>query len=112
MTREEFKRILDRKGYFYVEKSGKIVITCYKYIWIGSIISLPPDIEFKNRGEVWLDSFTSIPPGVEFNNEGDVYLGSLIGGWFNLWSGNIQGIKPNRLLNKMIELGLFDKEKK
>jgi hypothetical protein len=112
MTREEFIEILDDKGYFYVEKGGKIVITCYKDIWMESIISLPLGIEFKNHGEVWLDSLTSIPPDVEFTNGRNVYLKFLIGGWFDEWSGNIQGIKPNRLLNKMIELGLFDKEKK
>jgi len=34
-------------------------------------------------------------------------LESLIGGPFNEWEGNIEGINKKRLLNKMISLGLF-----
>jgi hypothetical protein len=50
---------------------------------------------------------------VEFNNGGFVFLRSLIGGleygFFDDWRGNIEGIDSNRLLNKMISLGLFDR---
>jgi hypothetical protein len=41
-------------------------------------------------------------------------LSSLIGGsipdkWFNKWKGNIEGIDSNRLLNKMINKGVFER---
>ena len=95
--------------------------------WLGSLTSLPPVVEFKNEGDVDLGSLTSLPPGVEFNNGGEVYLtaltsippdvvfndggevdlSSLVGGWFEDWSGNIEGIRSNRLLNVMIKRGMF-----
>ena len=76
---------------------------------LKSLTSLPPGVEFKNGGDVYLESLTSISPGVEFRNEDRVYLESLIGGFFNKWKGNIEGIEPKRLLNKMISLGVFER---
>jgi len=46
---------------------------------------------------------------VEFNNGGNVWLRDIIGGFFNKWEGNIEGIDSNRLLNKMISLGIFER---
>ena len=69
-------------------------------------------VEFNNKGHVNLDSLTNIPPSVEFDNESNVYLESLTGDWFSDWKGNIEGINYKRLINKMISLGLFDKEKR
>jgi hypothetical protein len=46
---------------------------------------------------------------VEFGNGGDVDLRSLIGGYFHYWEGNMEGIDKNRLLNKMIKDGLFNR---
>ena len=89
MTREEFKKVLEEKGYSYKLEGDKIVVTHERYVNLSSLTSLPPGVEFKNRGYVNLSSF--------------------VGGWFIFWKGNIEGIKPNRLLNKMIELGLFNK---
>jgi hypothetical protein len=82
-------------------------------IYLGSLISLPPGVEFKNLGDVSLNVLTSISPGVEFKNGKYVYLGSLIGGggWLGGWKVNIKGIAPRRLFNKMIALGLFDRNK-
>ena len=73
-------------------------------IYFELLSSLSPDVVFNNEGNVWLDSLASIPPSVEFKNRGHVNLESLIGDWFYSWKGNIEGIKPNRLLNKMISL--------
>ena len=78
-------------------------------IYFELLSSLSPDVVFNNEGNVWLDSLASIPPSVEFKNRGHVNLESLIGDWFYSWKGNIEGIKPNRLLNKMISLGLFER---
>jgi hypothetical protein len=136
MTREEFIELLDEKGYAYELAGDKIVVTDglegSAYVHLDSLESLPPDVQFNNRGYVYLNSLETLPPGVEFknggyvslsslkelppgvqfNNRGTVYLNSLIGGkrkWFNEWKGNIGGIEPNTLLNRMIEKGLFSR---
>jgi hypothetical protein len=64
---------------------------------------------FKNVGNVYLRALTSLPPGVEFKNKGDVVLGALTGGWFSDWRGNIEGIDSKRLLNSMISKGVFER---
>jgi hypothetical protein len=150
MTREEFIKVLDDKGYSYEIEGNKIVVIG-GYVGLESLTSLPPGVVFRNRGDVYLDSLTSLPPGVvfenrgnvylrsltslprgvvfrnggyvylesltslppgvEFNNGGGVYLESLIGGYFNDWKGNIDGIDEKILLNKMISLGLFENKR-
>jgi hypothetical protein len=112
MTRESFIKVLNKKRYSYEIVGNKIVVTKGDHngnVNLGSLTALPSGVEFENGGFVNLESLTALPPGVEFKNGGNVYLRSLIGGWFYDWRGNIKGIKPQRLLNKMIELGLFDK---
>jgi len=47
-----------------------------------------------------------------FKNRGYVWLDYLLGGYFNRWSGNIEGIDSKRLLNKMIKDGLFKDDKR
>ena len=106
-----------------------VVFKCKWNVRSKSITSLPPDVEFENDGNVILDSLTSISPGVEFNyggevdlrsltslppgvvfkNEGVVDLRSLIGGQFNYWNGNIEGISSNMLLNVMIKQVVFER---
>jgi hypothetical protein len=129
MTREAFIEVLKGKGYSYREEGDKIVVTCEKVCHLPSLTSLPSGVEFKNGRQVnlrsltslpsgvkfnngWqvdLRSLTSLPPGVEFNNQVGVYLDSLIGDSFHHWRGNIEGIKPNRILNKMIKDGVFER---
>ena len=112
MTREKFIEILDIEGYSYEMEGDKIVVTrgdIYGDVWLNSLKTLPPGVEFKNGGNVWLDSLEILPPGVVFNNGGDVFLKSIMGTYFSKWDGNIDGISPNRLLNKMIADGLFDR---
>jgi hypothetical protein len=89
-------------------------------VFLGSFETLSPGSEFRNGDDIYLKYVKRISPGVEFNNGGGVYLESLLTslpptstfggrGGFHNWDGNIEGIKPQRLLNKMIELGLFNK---
>ena len=59
------------------------------------------------REFVALKSLNTLPPGVVFNNGGNVNLGSLIGGRFKDWSGNMEGIDSKMLLNHMISKGVF-----
>jgi len=114
MTTEEFKRKLDVHDYSYEEKEGKIVVIggTSKNIWSSIIEELPSGIVFVNEGNIWLDSLRRIPSGVVFGNSGHLQLTELLGLGnkpFHLWEGNIDGIEPKRLLNKMISIGLFDR---
>jgi hypothetical protein len=78
-------------------------------VWLDTLESLPPGVQFQNRGNVWLNSLESLPPGFRFENQGSVNLSSLVGGWFEEWAGNIEGVDPKRLLNLMIKREIFDK---
>ena len=92
MTEEAFIEKLDDKGYSYEIEGGKIIVTHKGNVHLSSLTSLPPDVEFRNGG------------GVSFESLIDVY-----GGYFRQWKGNIDGVEPKRLLNKMISIGLFDR---
>ena len=132
MTREEFINQLDKKRYSYEIEGDRIIVTHKAHkgdVVLNYLTSLPPGVEFKNRGYVGLKSLTSIPPGVAFGNDGivnlqsltsihpsvefkngeDFWLSALIGGFFNRWKGNIEGIAPERLLNVMIKQGIFER---
>lgn len=76
-------------------------------IYLYSLKTLPPGVVFRNGGNVNLNSLETIPSNVEFRNRGNVYLKRLTGGWFQDWSGNIEGIDNKRLLNHMISKGVF-----
>ena len=129
MNKEEFSKVLNREKYSYEIQGDKLVVTHEWTVYLNSLTSLPPGVEFKNKGDVvlfsltylppdvvfknkgdvYLDHLTSISPGVEFNNEGGVDLDSLTGDWFSAWEGNIEGIDSKRLLNKMIKDGVFER---
>jgi hypothetical protein len=111
MTREEFIKKLDREGYSYEIEGDKIIVTWLWDVYLDDLTSLPPDVEFRNKGDVYLQSLTSLPPDVVFRNKGDVSLQSLIGGlgWFFERKGNIKGINSKRLLNLMISKGVFER---
>ena len=109
MTREQkdFIISLEVRNYNYEIEGDKIVVTYYSDVELEYLDSLPPGVEFKNGGYVWLNTLKSIPPGVKFNNSGSVLLKSIVGGYFQSWTGNIEGIGSNRLLNHMISKGVF-----
>lgn len=109
MTREEFKEILDEKEYPYEMEGDKIIITHEGSVDLEELKSIPEEVKFENGRHIYLESLESISPGVSFDHDGDVKLDFLTGEWFEDWEGNIKGIKSNRLLNKMVELGLFDR---
>ena len=77
MTREEFIKVLDDKGYSYEIQGDKIVVTHDRNVYLHALTSLPPGVEFRNEGTVILESLTSLPPGVVFRNEGFVDLNAL-----------------------------------
>jgi hypothetical protein len=115
MTREEFIKILEEKGYPYEIVGNKVIVTQEGGIGffdkgsvdLNGLTALPPGVEFRNEGSVWLRALTSLPPGVEFKHRGNVYFKSLMGGRFSDWRGDIEGIDSKRLLNLMISKGLF-----
>jgi hypothetical protein len=78
MTQEEFIKDLKEKRYSHKIEGDKIVVTREGDVHLGSLTSLPPDVEFRNEGYVYLDRLTSLPPGAAFKNEGHVNLRSLI----------------------------------
>ena len=77
MTQEEFIEVLNMKGYSYKIEGDKLVVTHEDDVFLGSLTSLPPGVEFKNRGGVDLRSLQTLPPGMEFKNRGNVDLQSL-----------------------------------
>jgi hypothetical protein len=127
MTQHEFEQELKKGGYSFRRAGDEILVTHQGSVWLDSLESLPPgvqfqnrgdvgldslkslppDVQFQNQGSVWLRSLKSLPPGVQFQNQGSVYLRSLVGGWFEDWKGNIEGVDPKRLLNLMIDKSLF-----
>ena len=135
MTREEIEKefwneVRELRDTYYTEvKGGKIIVSAFpdedgscdidlRELEIPSdvifenegevtlsIEEIPENVEFANEGDVYLYHVENIHPSVKFNNEGDVWLKV---GWFNLiWKGNIEGIDSKRLLNFMINKGIF-----
>ena len=74
MTREEFIKVLDEKGYSYEIVGDKIVVTHSNDVWLETLKTIPPGVEFKNGGNVYLNSLETLPPGMVFNNRHDVFL--------------------------------------
>jgi hypothetical protein len=127
MTQEEFEQVLKKGGYSFRRVGDEILVTHQGdvrlpslkrlpsgvrfenngYVHLFSLESLPPGVRFQNQGGVWLRSLKSLPPGVQFQNQGSVYLRSLVGGWFEEWVGNIEGVDHKRLLHLMVDKKLF-----
>lgn len=119
MTQEEFIEELDRGGVHYSIEGGKIIITSdfldfteipsgveFKgsTIFLKSLKAIPSGVVFNNSADIYLSSIESISPGVEFRNRGNVRLRSV---WFEHGECDIRGINPKRLLNLMINKGVF-----
>ena len=107
MKKEEFINVLKQKNYLYEIQGDKIIVTHDGYVNLRSLETLPPGVEFKNRGNVWLDSLENLSPGAEFKNGGDVYLRGILGVWLDDWEGNIEGVGGKRLLSLMSNKELF-----
>jgi hypothetical protein len=129
MTREEFEKYLDDKGYSHNidDDDSRLVLDDYINIVLDDIDTMPSGVVFRNRGNVWIDSITDIspgvhfenegnvildavkiiPPGVVFNNSGRVNLASLLEFTLDDWEGHIKGVNHKHLLNLMIKKGLF-----
>ena len=77
MKKEEFINVLKQNNYLYEIEGDKIIVTHDGYVYLNSLETLPPGVEFRNGGSVWLNSLKTIPSGVEFRNGGHVSLRSL-----------------------------------
>ena len=134
MTREEIEKefwneVRELRDTYYTEvKGGKIIVSAFpdedgscdinlRELEIPSDVifqnegdvtlrmeEIPENVEFANEGDVYLYYVENIHPSVKFNNEGEVWLK---GDLFSNWSGNIEGIDSKRLLNFMINKGIF-----
>jgi hypothetical protein len=107
MTREEFIEVLEEKGYSYEIEGDNLVVVDDWNVDLRSLETISPGVVFSNEGYVSLESLKTLPPDVVFKNEGDVWLESLVGGPFEDWRGNIEGINNKKLLNFMISKGVF-----
>jgi hypothetical protein len=78
MTREEeFISILEKKGYGYRIEGESLIVDHDGDVWLGGLKTLPPNIEFRNRGSVGLNSLTSLPSNIGFRNGRHVWLNGL-----------------------------------
>jgi hypothetical protein len=82
------------------------------YLLLTRLKRLSPGITFNNTGAIQFESLESISPDFVFEGPEYFYLGPFIEEFLHYWDGNIEGVHTKRLLNKMISLGLFDKDKK
>lgn len=77
MTREEFIKILDKRGYTYEIEGDKLVFTHRGYVDFDDLESIPSGVEFRNKGYIRLGGCHTIPPDTVFSNEGSVSLDAL-----------------------------------
>jgi len=77
MTRDQFIKVLEKKGYSYRIEGKNLVVDYKGDVSLDSLTSMPADVQFKNEGNVSLDRLKSLPAGVQFNNGGFVWLRSL-----------------------------------
>ena len=73
---------------------------------LSSLETLPPDVEFRNSGNVALDDL-KLPVDLadSFNNSGHISFSNLY--WRGNFEGNIDGIDNKRLFRLMIKQGMF-----
>ena len=73
---------------------------------LSSLETLPPDVEFRNSGNVDLDNL-KLPVDLadSFNNSGHITFSNLY--WRGNFEGNIDGIDNKRLFRFMIKQGMF-----
>ena len=76
-------------------------------VYLSNVKKISPDAVVENEGYVYLEGLSKISNKLIFDNRGEVNLDSIFGGYFSDWDDNIGGIKPNRLLNLMINKGMF-----
>ena len=127
MAKETFINILERYGYSYSVEGDKIIMGGKDPINLPGVKRLPTNVVFQNNASVQLGDVEYIPEGTVFKNDGivylpslkkihpsvildnneSIYLGFLAGRWLDLWDGNIVGIDSKRLLNSMINKGVF-----
>lgn len=110
MTRDEFIKILEKKGYSYSVDGDYLIIPDTKgmeNVLLDYIKTLPPNIRFINSGWVDLTELKTLPDGVYFNNNGDVILDSIkvvpsgveFNNKGNISLDSVKKIKPGAVFN-------------
>jgi hypothetical protein len=134
---ESFKGILDKRGYPYREEGERLIVdglTSSTSLRLPGVKSIPPCVSFVNFHSIILDSLEELPFRTELATD-YVYLTSLrrIDSSVRInesmlisplteksdisilrivfkFAFSVSGISDNRVLNRMISLGLFDKK--
>jgi hypothetical protein len=121
MNLEEFKVILEDIGVLYTEnKNGNsIVVTDYKKspagaLLLNSIEEIPAGVEFAYRGTIYMWGLKRISPSVKFSDLSVIHSPLFPSVWETgigmKFVFSVPGISDNRVLNRMISLGLFDRK--
>lgn len=82
MTKESFIEALDRQGISHHEEGGRLIVNeanGYVSFYFLEADSMPPNVTFRNSGNLQLGDLKKIPEGVFFDNEGYIYLSDAIG---------------------------------
>jgi hypothetical protein len=114
MTREEFIELLDLVRCRYILDGEKITINednsgVIRFPYESSI---PNGVIFANGGYLTLKGVVSISPEVEFNNSGELIISPILSygnGYLKHQEFHIDEIGKKRLFNHMISKGLFQK---
>jgi len=78
MTREEFISYLESKKYSYHIEGESTIVDHDGDVWLSRLEALPPNVEFRNGGNVDLDGITILNDGIHFRNGGrSVWIGAL-----------------------------------
>jgi hypothetical protein len=79
MTHKRFIEILEDAKYPYELELGKIIVYSppMKEYFSLARDEIPPNIVFKNKGNVFLNNIEELPSGIEFRNGGDIQMGEL-----------------------------------
>jgi len=83
MTKDQFIDLLESKGYSYRIDGERIVVDGEGDVWFGGLTSLPPNVEFRNGGNVVLSSLKHLPLydiDLVFQNTRDL---GFDGGWIS-----------------------------
>lgn len=64
---------LDKEGFNFYEQGNKIIID-EPSLFDLDVDSIPPDVTFRNGGDIYLDFVTVLPKNTEFENDGHVYV--------------------------------------
>jgi stress response protein SCP2 len=94
-----FNNVTDIPGGVFFRNSGDVEL--------DSLENISGEVVFNNNEDVVLRSIKKIPSDLEFNNGGQVYLNALGIRTTGTFPFKMEGIENKRILNLMINKGIF-----